>query len=76
LIDPHVLPTRWSFEYGTTAGFEMRSPARPAVLAARPNAVEVSTVINNPLRGPVYDYTLVAVNRLGTTIAPDHKFKL
>jgi hypothetical protein len=73
-VTPHLVDTKWYFEYGPTTSYGLSSPAPPGDAGSGNSPVAVSTHPSGLTAATTYHYALVAVNAAGTTISSDHRF--
>ncbi len=71
-VHPHSLPTRYRYEWGTSAEYGLRADASD--LAAATSAVSVKARLSDLGRQQTYHFRLVAVNAAGTAYGPDQVF--
>jgi hypothetical protein len=72
-VDPHLLDTIWTFEYGLTTGYGSSTAQQPVA-----GSTVGSTAVSAPLSGlkahTTYHYRLVATNSAGVTPGADMTF--
>jgi hypothetical protein len=72
VVNPEALNTSWSFDYGTTPNFGLKTPVAP--LAASPNNTNVGAAITALAPDTTYYYRIVATSSAGTTLGIDLTF--
>jgi hypothetical protein len=69
-VDPHLLDTTWTFEYGLTTAYGSSTPAQP-IAGSTVNATRVTAPLAGLKANTTYHYRLVASNSAGTTQGAD-----
>jgi hypothetical protein len=72
-VDPQMLDTTWSFEYGPTAAYGSTTPAQ-AVAGSTTGGTNVSAPLADLKANTSYHYRLVATNSAGITNGADMTF--
>src|SRR3954454_20933332 len=73
-VDPHLIDSRWSFEYGKTTGYGSSTEPRPAV-AATVGSAPVGAPLGDLKADTTYHYRVVASNSAGVTRGADMTFR-
>lgn len=73
-VDPHLIDTTWSIEYGQTAGYGA-STAPQTVPAATVGAASVAAPLTDLKANATYHYRVVASNSAGIAAGADMTFK-
>jgi hypothetical protein len=71
-VTANGLPTKWYFDYGTSARYGSRTATRSAGSSTRASSVSASLSRLRP--ATVYHYRLVATNAAGTSVGDDRAF--
>jgi NHL repeat/WD40-like Beta Propeller Repeat len=73
-VNPHGLPTTYSFRYGPTTAYGSQTPMPPAPLGAGTVDVLRSAAIEGLQPATTYHFQVIATNALGTSEGPDRTF--
>jgi hypothetical protein len=72
-VDPRMIDTTWSFQYGPTAAYGSTTPAQ-AVAGSTVGSSNISAPLGNLKANTTYHYRLVAANSAGTANGADMTF--
>jgi hypothetical protein len=73
-VDPRLLDTTWSVEFGPTSAYGSTTPTQPAVPGSTVGGAPVSVPIDGLKPNTTYHYRLNATNSAGTTQGADMTF--
>jgi hypothetical protein len=73
-VNPHGLPTTYSFRYGPTTAYGSETPMPPAPLGEGTVDVARSAFVSGFQPGTTYHFQAIATNTLGTVEGPDRSF--
>jgi hypothetical protein len=73
-VDPHLLDTTWSIEYGRTAGYGSTTAPQP-VAASTLGAAAVSAPLAGLKANATYHFRVIASNSAGAAVGRDMTFK-
>jgi hypothetical protein len=73
-VNPHGLPTTYSFRYGPTTAYGAQTPMPPAPLGEGIIDVARSAFISGLSPSTTYHFQVIATNTLGTVEGPDRTF--
>jgi len=73
-VDPNGLPTTFQFQYGTSTGYGLVSPAVPQAIGSGTTPVTVIADITGLSPDTTYDFRLVGINASGTVDGANETF--
>lgn len=73
-VDPHLIDTSWTIQYGLTAGYGSQTGPQP-LAGTTIGAAEVAHVLPSLRANTVYHYRVVAINSAGAAAGQDMTFR-